>query len=405
MIRVTLIRPVDRKFFQAQWDDPVTGKTKTQSTKTTTKRDAERFAAKLEVELNSGEFKRPVAMTWKEFRDRYESEVGSTKAEKTRLKTQSMFNAVTELFDPHLLASVASGEFISRYAAKLREKDRGENREKGLAVYTVRSHLAELRKVLRWAVKLGFIQKMPHIEFPRKVGGMKGRPITEEEFDRMIACVPKLVLPEHVEGWRHYLRGLWFSGLRLEESMKLHWTNDRELMVDFTGRRPMFRIQAEHEKGRKFRLLPMTPDLAELLQSTPKQERHGFVFNPYCPEPGRKTGNHRPTPNHAGRIISDVGEKAGVRVSPTKFASAHDLRRAFGYRWSKLVMPKILQELMRHESIQTTMEFYVGSLAEDAADEVWKAVQRLGNTSGNTSPKTASDKQDQESQPTDHIRT
>jgi len=37
-------------------------------------------------------------------------------------------------------------------------------------------------------------------------------------------------------------------------------------------------------------------------------------------------------------------------------------------------MPKVLQELMRHASIQTTMKYYVGSLGEDAADELYRAV-------------------------------
>ena len=97
---------------------------------------------------------------------------------------------------------------------------------------------------------------------------MKGRPITAEEFERMLMVVPRVVTkelcsrcrrailmlarlmdhPKHrvcpeaavraeklsaeihnlheraqrvAESWRHYLRGLWWSGLRLEESLEL----------------------------------------------------------------------------------------------------------------------------------------------------------------------------------------
>ena len=46
-------------------------------------------------------------------------------------------------------------------------------------------------------------------------------------------------------------------------------------------------------------------------------------------------------------------------------------------------MPMILQQLMRHASISTTMEFYVGRNAEAAAEVLCEA---LGNTSGNTEP-------------------
>ena len=40
-----------------------------------------------------------------------------------------------------------------------------------------------------------------------------------------------------------------------------------------------------------------------------------------------------------------------------KYASAHDFRRAFGVRWAARLMPAQLMELMRHESIETTLRF------------------------------------------------
>lgn len=381
MIHVTLIKPSNRRFYMARWLDPVTELTKSQSTKTAVRRDAERFAARLEDELNSGKFKRKARVTWEELQKRYKAEVSIDKADRTGLKTESMFNAITEHFNPKMASAVADVGFIAKYVAKLRELERQP--------YTIRGHLAELRKVLRWAKRMDLITVMPHIEFPRASSGMKGRPITTEEFDRILAGVDKhtdIIQPQFAASWRHYLRGLWLSSLRLEESMKLHWTSDKELCVDFTHRRPMFRIQAASEKGRKFRLLPMTPDFAKFLDETPKSKRHGFVFNPLTFPRGKRKGEHRPLPHHCGKVIGLLGEKANVKVNETKFASAHDFRRAFGYRWSKLLMPKVLQELMRHESIQTTMTFYVGSMAEDAADAVWKAMQPTGNTSGNTDP-------------------
>jgi hypothetical protein len=79
-----------------------------------------------------------------------------------------------------------------------------------------------------------------------------------------------------------------------------------------------------------------------------------------------------------------------------KFASAHDLRRAFGTRWAKRVMPAILQRLMRHSAIQTTMSYYVDLDAAEVADELWAKFSTTqgnngpqGNISGNSQPKTA----------------
>jgi len=399
MIKVRIKNPSSRAYWLAQWNDPVTGEIKTRSTKKTTEREALKFAARLEDELNSGQFVDNTLTTWDELRKRFETEVSATRALKTRLKTQAMFNAVERLFKPKLLQTVAQASFVSRFASALREETIEETIDGKVVTktivrknFTIRGHLAELRKVLRWARDLDLIQKMPVIRMPPKAGGMKGRPITAEEVDRMLVKIPEVVQKAFVESWEYFLTGMNLSGLRLEEAMKLSWDDDRQFMVDLSHRRPMFRIQAQHEKGRKFRLLPMTPDFAEFLLKTPESQRHGLVFHPLTYPRGGRPVPHRPTHEHAGRVISQVGEAAGVRVSDTKFASAHDLRRSFGYRWSKLVMPKVLQELMRHESIQTTMEFYVGNMAEDAADAVWKSVERdSGNTFGNTSGKSGSE--------------
>jgi hypothetical protein len=55
--------------------------------------------------------------------------------------------------------------------------------------------------------------------------------------------------------------------------------------------------------------------------------------------------------------------------------SAHDFRRSFGTRWARRVMPAVLQRLMRHESIETTMTYYVDLDADELAEELWKAHQ------------------------------
>ena len=69
--------------------------------------------------------------------------------------------------------------------------------------------------------------------------------------------------------------------------------------------------------------------------------------------------------------MGNIGAKAKVRVDANKTASAHDLRRAFGERWAARLMPAQLMELMRHESIETTLSYYVGRNAERTAAILW----------------------------------
>jgi hypothetical protein len=46
-------------------------------------------------------------------------------------------------------------------------------------------------------------------------------------------------------------------------------------------------------------------------------------------------------------------------------------------------MPPVLMQLMRHESIETTMRYYVGRSVQATADVVWEAYERTKGQPGN----------------------
>jgi integrase len=196
---------------------------------------------------------------------------------------------------------------------------------------------------------------------------MSAPPVTAEEFDRMIAAVVK-VRPRDAPAWVRYLTGLWLSGLRLEESHRLSWDQDAPFHADLSGKRPALRIYAEAQKSGRDEVLPMTPDFAQMLLQTPEAERVGPVFNLIDQRHGRRLEPHR-----IGEIVVKIGKKAGVVVNKAdgKFASAHDLRRAFGTRWARRIMPAVLRRLMRHSNIGTTMAYYVDLDSADVADDLW----------------------------------
>ena len=232
-----------------------------------------------------------------------------------------------------------------------------------------------------------------------RAGGARARAVTGEEFDRLIAAVPK-TRPHDADAWVRYLRGLYLGGLRLEESLALSWDDDAPFAVDLSGRRPAFRIAAAAQKSRRDERLPMTEDFYRLIIETPEAERVGPVFKLN----GLKTGTPI-TPKRVCRLVSKIGKRAGVVVASIdkrkrvdgkivttpgkKFASAHDLRRSFGTRWAKRVMPPILQRLMRHRSISVTLTYYVTMDADAVSDEIWGREWESGNISGNNRPETA----------------
>ena len=92
------------------------------------------------------------------------------------------------------------------------------------------------------------------------------------------------------------------------------------------------------------------------------------------PRPDGKDGTLRP--DRVSKIVSAIGRRANVLVGADKTASAHDLRRAFGERWASRLMPAQLMELKRHESIETTLSFYVGRNAERTAAILWDHMPR-----------------------------
>ena len=82
------------------------------------------------------------------------------------------------------------------------------------------------------------------------------------------------------------------------------------------------------------------------------------------------------------KLITATGRADGVKVAEkvkgdavkVKYATAHDLRRSFGDRWAARIMPQMLMELMRHESIEVTLRYYVGRNAQQTASVLYEAV-------------------------------
>lgn len=413
-ITVTLLRLRGRECFYMQYRHPETGRKVQRTTGKTVRRDAEREAGKWEKELLEGRDNRLGRMPWAEFRERYENEVATGLAASTAGKIAATFAKVEEHIHPAKLGSVTA-DAMQRLQTGLRTQ--------GLSESTIKSHLAHLRAALAWGVNVGLLAGVPNVPKTQRAKAtrvMKGRPITGEEFDRMLAKVEAALCeanePERRGGykrwteaareaiqqrrqeqaaatapsWAHLLRGLWWGGLRITEALELHWTDESRLRIDLSCRYPMLRIPAEQEKGHKDRLLPLAPEFAKFLLDTPPGARHGFVFNPRplrADKQGTRLGSQQ-----VQRVIGIIGRLANVKVSEkpggkVKWASAHDLRRSFGDRWAARVMPQVLMELMRHESIETTLRYYVGRNAQQTASVLYEAAKlAMGDYLGDSAP-------------------
>jgi integrase len=358
------------RYLQMYYIDPLTGAYRTKSARTMNRKEAERAAAMWEQELAA---KGPTAgpVPWEAFRIRFEDEHLANVATLTRRSYVTALNNFEKYAGkPRALASINPSVF-SQWCHRMRTEGK-------LTPHTVAKNVRHVRSALSWAVGLGLLQAVPKFRSPSTRGHrkMKGRPLTAHEIN-LLKQSAVLVRPDDYASFSRLIDGLHLSGLRLEEATALSW-DSAPVRVDLkTGKFPRFVFSERGHKSREESVIPLTPDFAEYLRKTPAAERRGKVF---------------PVVTRAGRILSEIGEHAGIVVSEDgKFASAHDLRRTFGTRWAAKLRPIALKTIMRHKDIRTTLSYYVDQEADDVGAEIWQSVHERVHDSAPDKEKPASD--------------
>jgi integrase len=393
--KVYVKRVAGKRYLQLAWIDPDTGMERRRSAGTGRMRDAIETAKQLELTMDRGVSIDGV--TWPYFCERYKAEHIAGLKPRSRGDWSTLKDAIDNYLKPVFLSEL-NAESISRFKLALKSDKRHPRNSD-----TVAKYLRTLRTALKWAANLRMIHEAPHISMPRQTRSgrtMKGRPITERELQVMIEHIAEGLIATRktksqrlnitraaIASWEHALWVFWYSGIRLSELPCLYWDDpDKLCVVDLDGERPMLRFHQELEKGNRDRLCPMPPDLADYLRNIHPDRRKGRVATPI------KYDGKPASVNTVCKVIGAIGKAARVVVStkPVKYASTHDLRRSFGTRWAPRVQPAVLQKMMRHKHISTTMEFYVEIDANDLADVINKAhLSGLGDPTGDPKAKSA----------------
>ena len=215
---------------------------------------------------------------------------------------------------------------LSTYTAKLRAR--------GAKPATIHGHLAYLKSAQR------FIATVPKVKMPKLAKGMNrakiqaAARITGEEFERLLMTAPN-------RDWRLFLDLAWHTGMRRTEAMNVCGVH-----VDLEGH--LIAIPS-NKAGDRAATAIITPELDRILRDR---------FPNGLPE-----GNLTPTvandPSAVTRRFRRIAKRAGCRGSGKgNVCVLHDLRRNFGSRWASKVPAQVLQRLMRHSSIQVTLDFY-----------------------------------------------
>lgn len=354
-----------------------TGKEFFRPARTTDRRKAERLAAEWERELRSGN--NPADVGWDTIRERYEDEYLALKRPGTLERANQSLDGLTMYAKPRRGSDVTDSILAQWVAARLKS---------GTSQATIAADLRHLRHCLHWAKEMGLlviVPRIPRVKQPKAKGTLRrGRPITEAEFAKMLAACKTLRLAKrHARQWQQFLRLLWTSGLRIEEASEVSWDQRANIRVDLATER--LTIHGEAQKSGLDNVLPLVPELVEFLQAIPPESRRGKV----APIPLASR-------SHISRRIASIGREAGIVTDATakngpRHATAHDLRRSFGSRWAPRLMPADLQQIMRHRSIQTTMEYYVSIETSALADRIKTAAKKDTPKSDEGKPKGTND--------------
>jgi integrase len=343
-ITVWIQRFKDRPHLMLQWIDPDTGKRKSKSAETADERKAEAKRTDLEADLNNGRYQEASRMTWDRFRELFEAEYVTGRRPATRNGFRYALDLFERLANPARLRSITQ-RTISSYVAALRTMPvRGKRGRLGMLPSSIKVRLQFLHTALSWAVEqkmLPEVPAFPSVKVPRK----KPQPVPAESFERLLAKAPD-------DQMRCFLLCGWLAGLRLGEAFALEWERtDAAPWIDLAGDRIV--LPAEFAKAVEDQWVPLDPELREALLALPRRGRKVFCFT--------GPGGRPVAENTMSGRVSELAVRAGVKLT------MHTLRKGFGCRYAGRVPAQVLQKLMRHGNIKTTMEFYAN--VDDAVRE------------------------------------
>jgi integrase len=298
---------------------------------------------------------------WPAFRERYTLEHVRTLSEGSRSAWTTTANWFEKLCKPRRLAEINKG-LLSRFHSALLDE--------GLSDNSVATYLRTLRAALGWAHEMDLLEVIPRVRARKGLKrhkAMRSRPITGEEFERIVAIAPA-VRPKDSADWQRFLRGLYHSTLRVDELRRLSWGGGSDLTIDQTGKYPMIRMLAEGHKSGTDCFQPITPEFWKILTQRGASQT-GFAF----PLKGRRGQMSRKA---VIRVVSAIGKKAGVitDIDTKKTATSHDIgRRASLTRLAGTLSTSQTQQFARHSDPRTTSQYYIRHDAETLAEAVgWR---------------------------------
>jgi integrase len=216
----------------------------------------------------------------------------------------------------------------------------------GVSPAGVNCDLRHIRAALNWATRNDLLEKAPVIEMVRTTRPLP-RHLKAEQVEALLTASP----PERRRLWTFFI----WTGMRRLEARELGWSQ-----VQWDP--PAATVVG---KGGKERLVPLLPLAVAAMAGLPAPD------GPVCPWPRQDLGTVWPD------VTADIYTRwfqRDRRAAKLKNVRLHDLRHtAITYMISRGVKPRVVQEIVGHESIVTT-EGYSRAIVADLYEQMMEGL-------------------------------
>lgn len=229
---------------------------------------------------------------------------------------------------------------------------------------TVNSMVAAVMAFARHCEQHGWIAAVPKLQKLEVEEVMKGRPITGEEFERMLDVAPKIVGQSVASSWQFALRILWESGFRVGDLMNFSWDDERHIHPVWPKRQGQHAtvVIPSSQKNGRVQEIPLLPGLNVVLMSVPEKDRTGWIANPQPIEYELPKHSEwfRPTDGDLRELIRSYSNRSianacGVTdMAVRKWLAAADLKRKKEFHRESGEIPPDRVQQFRDRSVPKT---------------------------------------------------
>jgi integrase len=301
-----------------------------------TREQAEEVEEKIAAEIVNGKWSlREKDITFGELLPEYFEYSEASKAETTHSNDKYRIEAHLLLYFGKSALKDITPKMIDRYKAK-RIRDRSPDNK--VSNNTVNHELVCLSHIFKMAVRWGYAEKNPVLSVEKlKVARRPPRYLSLDEIERLLyACRGTHIYP--------IVMTALHTGMRKSELFNLQWPD-----IDFAQRKITIQSKKDwHTKNYKPRTVFITPSLYEML------EHHKIRFgdNDYV-----FTYNGSRIKYSIDDALSTAVEKARLK-SDDRSVTLHTLRHTYASQLAIAGVPlRDIQELMGHQSSQTTLQY------------------------------------------------